>query len=39
MRLADLEKGEQQKAQSASAVAGGKMTFGDGFGSLTKSKF
>ena len=38
MRLADLEKGEQQKAQSASAVAGGKMTFGDGFGSLTKSK-
>lgn len=29
MRLADLEKGEQQKAQSVSAVAVGKMTFGD----------
>jgi integrase len=29
LRLADLEKSERQKAQSLSAVAGGKMTFGD----------
>ena len=29
MRLADLEKSERQIADSATAVAGGKMTFGD----------
>jgi hypothetical protein len=29
LRLADLEKCEQQKAQCTSAVASGKMTFGD----------
>src|ERR1035438_6913703 len=29
LRLADLEKCEQQKAQSANAVVSGKMTFGD----------
>jgi len=29
LRLADLEKSERQKAQSALAVASGKMTFGD----------
>jgi hypothetical protein len=29
LRLADLEKGERQKARSATAVANGKMTFGD----------
>jgi integrase len=29
LRLADLEKTEQQKAQSVNAVANGKMTFGD----------
>ena len=29
LRLADLEKSEQQKAQSLNAVAIGKMTFGD----------
>jgi len=29
LRLADLEKVEQQKAQSVNAVARGKMTFGD----------
>ncbi len=29
LRLADVEKSERQKAQSLSAVAGGKMTFGD----------
>ncbi len=29
LRLADLEKCEQQKAHSANAVANGKMTFGD----------
>ncbi len=29
LRLADLEKTEQQKAQSVNAVASGKMTFGD----------
>ena len=29
LRLADVEKCEQQKAQSANAVASGKMTFGD----------
>jgi integrase len=29
LRLADLEKNEQQKAQSVNAVASGKMTFGD----------
>ena len=29
MRLGDLEKSERQTADSATAVAGGKMTFGD----------
>jgi integrase len=29
LRLADLEKSEQQKVNSANAVASGKMTFGD----------
>jgi len=29
MRLADLEKEERQRAESQTAVAGGKMTFGD----------
>jgi integrase len=29
LRLADLEKSERQKIQSVSAVANGKMTFGD----------
>ena len=29
LRLADLEKSERQKVQSVSAVANGKMTFGD----------
>jgi hypothetical protein len=29
LRLADLEKSERQRAQSAHAVANGKMTFGD----------
>ena len=29
LRLADLEKSEQQKAESVNAVANGKMTFGD----------
>ena len=29
LRLADLEKSERQKVQSLSAVANGKMTFGD----------
>ena len=29
LRLADLEKADQQRAQSVNAVANGKMTFGD----------
>jgi integrase len=29
LRLADIEKSERQRAQSAGAVAAGKMTFGD----------
>jgi integrase len=29
LRMADLEKSERQKAQSANAVTNGKMTFGD----------
>jgi hypothetical protein len=29
LRLADLEKGERQKARSLTAVANGKMTFAD----------